>query len=40
MPFQKKGKLKCQLLTVLLVLTLECLQTNLVFTGWGALIQK
>ncbi len=33
-------KLKCQLPTVLLVLTLECSQTNLVFNGWWTLTQK
>ncbi len=37
MDFQKEEKLKCQLPAVLLVLTLECLQTNLALNGWWTL---
>jgi hypothetical protein len=38
--FQKAVKWKCLLPIVLFVITLECLQTNLVFNGWWNLTQN
>jgi hypothetical protein len=34
MDFQKMSKLKCLLPTVIGVHTLQCLETNLVLSGW------